>query len=201
MAIHSFSYKGYLMGRVKFNLPNLAKNTRSSFRPRKIVFLNHKKKSMKIKGGYVQTSLNFWKRGYLLRKETCHLYGFRKSSQTRHYLKILSKGDRLLFSKIESQLNVLLVRVGWASDLTDSNKLITSGWVSVNGAQTRSKLKCLKPGSVVTIKKKPLKTFSDNSLLPHVSPLGYCKFILVKDPQFCPETLYFDLKTGLKNLC
>ena len=33
-----------------------------------------------------------------------------------------------------------------------------------------------------------------------VQRVGMPRF-LVKDPQFCPETLYFDLKTGLKNLC
>jgi hypothetical protein len=202
MIINKFSYKGYLMGRVKFNLPNLVKNKRPTFRPRKIIFLNGEEKPVKIKGSFSQTSLNFWKRNYLLKKETSTLYGFTKSAQTRHYLNILSAGKRPLFSKVESQLNTLLVRVGWALDLKEADKLITQGIISVNGLQVKSKLKVLSPGSLVKIHKDiRFRSGVDSSFLPHILCINCQKFVLLKDPEFCPEILYFDLKKGLKNLC
>jgi hypothetical protein len=58
MAFQKFKYEGVTMGRVKSNLPSLVLSKRPRFRPRKIVFPAGRNSFFKLKGSYVETSLN-----------------------------------------------------------------------------------------------------------------------------------------------
>ena len=189
------------MGRVKSNLPSLVLSKRPRFRPRKIVFPTGRNSFFKLKGSYVETSLNTWKRSYLLEKEVKGFYGFKKARKTQHHIKNLSLGSKSRFAQVESMLYVLLVRVGWADDITTAKKAIKEGEIKVNGVTTRSPLKNLCPGAVVEARESlPTQGLPDTSFLPHLISLSSRKFILMKNPEFHPEKSFLDLKRGLNQI-
>lgn len=60
------------MGRVKFNLPNLVKNKRPTFRPRKIIFFKWWRKTCKDKREFFSNFVKFLKEELLVEERDFH---------------------------------------------------------------------------------------------------------------------------------
>lgn len=195
-------YRGALLGRVKHDLPKLTGLKVPKFRPKKLVFAVNRKLPFKVKGSYSETFLNSWKKNHLLTKETVSFYGLKRARQTLHRLRILKKSKRSLFSQSESMLGVLVVRCGWASDLKKAHGILNKSKVKVNGKVVKSFSLVIAVGSTIeacfSVKRQGSVDFS---FLPHLISVHTHKAYLVKEPKFCPELVFYDLKRGLSRLC
>lgn len=107
-----FKYRGALLGRVKHDLPKLTSLKIPRFRPKKLTFTVAKKAPFALKGSYVETFLNSWKKTHLLAKEASFFYGLNKKQQARHRLTNLQKSKRSIFGQSESTLAVIITRCG-----------------------------------------------------------------------------------------
>jgi ribosomal protein S4 len=193
--------KKLLLGEVKSHLTRLTKSKLLGFKARKITFSGLKEDPWLIKSSREKAFLNSWQKNYLAKKETSALYSLDKKSRAKHQLNLLEKGGRSLFSKVESRLDVLVVRVGWALNLNKAHGLIKEGVIKVNQVTTRNPLKVLKVGSDLERQGVFKGHLPDLTFLPHLMEVGPKKLLLFKEPEFCPELVFYNLKQGLRNLC
>ena len=73
--------------------------------------------------------------------------------------------------------------------------------VKVNETVVQSPLKILRVGSTIEVEKPDHNNLCDLTFIPHLINLSPRKILLFKEPEFCPELIFYDLRKGLRNLC
>jgi len=83
-------------------------------------------------------------------------YGDLIEKQLRKYYKIIknSNDNSKIFSLIESRLDVVIYRAGFASSLFEARQLISHGFFFINKIQVNQKNYLLKEGDIIEVKKK-----------------------------------------------
>ena len=115
----------------------------------------------------------------LIEKQKIKAYYGILEKQLRHYYEMAQKregktGDNL-FQILESRLDNLVYRIGFANSIRLARQMVSHGHVLVNGQKVDIPSYLVKPGDVITLKEKSLKneTWIANFQDAKTSPFPY----------------------------